>query len=218
MPRQDIDYTLYLATDRRFLRGRPLEEVVAEAVAGGVTMVQLREKELTAGETYALGRRLLQATRAARIPLIVNDRLDLMLALGADGVHLGRSDLPLAEARRILGPGKILGYSANRPEHLEQALAAGADYAGIGPVFSTGTKTDTAPAIGLDGVRQLTSLGGTFPCIGIGGIGADTCGAVVAAGAAGVCVISAILGAPEPGMAARQFRQAIGQARTPTRG
>jgi thiamine-phosphate pyrophosphorylase len=204
------DFTLYLATDRALLAGRAWDEVIAAALSGGVTMLQLRDKQASARELFETGQRLLPLARRYGVPLLINDRLDVALALGADGVHLGRGDLPLAAARR-LAPGLILGYSVNRPEHLEHAEACGADYVGVGPVFATATKGDTAPVLGLEGLRRLVARA-HIPCVGIGGITLERAPAVRAAGAAGVCVISAVLGEADVAAAARQLRAALAAA------
>ena len=202
------DYTLYLATDPGLLGDRRLEEVVETAILNGVTLVQLRDKTATAQALFETGRRLLAITRRHGIPLIVNDRLDLMLALEAAGVHLGQEDLPLEQARR-LAHGKIVGCSVSTLEHLRHAEEAGADYVGLGPVFATATKGDTAPALGLAGLRRLAATA-RVPCVAIGGITAANASAVKATGVAGVCVISAILGAADTARAVRELRGALG--------
>ncbi len=198
------DYTLYLATDRDILGARSLDAAVEEAVRNGVTIVQLREKACSSGEFYAVGERLLKVTRRLGVPLIINDRLDLMLALDADGLHVGRGDLPLARAR-ALAPGKILGYSAHSIADLRHAEACGADYVGIGPVFPTGTKADAAEPLGVAGVAAIAAAA-RIPCVAIGGINAANAAAVRASGVAGLCVVSAILGAADIGRAARELR------------
>ena len=202
-----LDYTLYLATDRNLLQGRNLEDTVAIAIRHGVTLVQMREKSLSSREFYEAGRRLLQITRRCGVPLIINDRLDLMLALDADGVHLGRHDLPLPEARRLC-PGKILGYSVNSAADLQYAEQHGADYAGLGPVFPTPTKADTDPALGLAGLADLVKKA-RIPCVAIGGINVTNAAAVTATGVAGICVISAILSQPDTAAATWELRQAL---------
>lgn len=206
-----MNFALYLATDPHFLAGRNLEEVVGACIRHGVTAVQLRDKEASGKELFETGRRLLAVTRRLGVPLLINDRLDVALALDADGVHLGRSDLPLAAARRLLGPGKLLGASCHTVEHLREAAAAGADHAGIGPVFVTSTKPDAAPALGVEGLRTLVAST-HLPCVAIGGIQAENVAAVAAAGVAGVCVISAILGAANPAAAAAEIRRRFDEA------
>lgn len=206
-----LDLTLYLATDPAFLARPDGEDRLAAVLAAGVTALQYRDKQAGGRAFYETGRRLLALARRAGVPLIVNDRIDVALALGADGVHLGRGDLPPAAARR-LAPGLIVGCSANTAQHLADAVAAGADYAGVGPVFPTTSKGDTAPLLGLEGLRRLLA-GARLPCVAIGGITAATAPDVLQAGAAGVCVIGAVQGAPEPVEAARALRRALDQAR-----
>ena len=209
--RTDFDLSLYFAVDSGVPCRFPLVELTEQAIAGGATIVQLRAKTLTALEFFHLGRELLQVTRRHRVPLIINDRLDIMLALDADGVHLGRSDLPLEQARR-LAPGKIIGYSANAPEHLIQAVNGGADYIGIGPVFATATKRDTAPTVGIEGIRRLAAQA-ELPCVAIGGISAQTAEAVTAAGPAGVAVISALMSSANPREMAQRIYAAVMRAK-----
>jgi len=196
---------LYLATDRAFLRGRDWTEVVRAAVAGGVTAVQLRDKQASARELYELAVQLRPLTRRLGVPLIVNDRLDVALAADADGVHLGQTDLPVAAARR-LAPGRIIGCSAATPAALEQAAADGADYAGLGAAFATSTKADAPPVLGPAGVTRLVRAT-RLPCVAIGGISAANLATLTGTGLAGVCVISAILGAPDPHIAAAELRR-----------
>jgi thiamine-phosphate pyrophosphorylase len=212
MKPSSIDFSLYLATDQRLLAGRDLCAVVEAAVAAGVTVVQLREKEASAAEFFETGRRLLALTRRLGVPLIINDRVDVMLALDADGVHVGKQDLPLAAVRRLVGKDKLVGYSVTCLEDLEFAVANGADHVGIGPVFSTSTKLDASPPLGLEGFRRLAARA-AIPCVAIGGITAETCVPLMAAGAAGVCVISAILGESDVAAAAQRFRQAVAATR-----
>ena len=145
---------LYLVTDRNLSLGRSLDEVVAEAVAGGVTMVQLREKDCSTRDFVALARRLLPLCRKAGVPLLINDRVDVALAVDADGVHIGQSDMPYEEARRLLGYDKIIGLSVENMAEVEKANELDVDYVGISPVYGTPTKTDTAEPFGLDELRR----------------------------------------------------------------
>ncbi len=181
-----------------------LVEVVRSAIAGGVTMVQLREK--TADTRTFLERawalkRLLQGTG---VPLIINDRVDIALAVDADGVHLGQSDMPVEIARRLLGPDKIIGLSVESLEQIEQANALDIQYIGISPIFATSTKTDTKAPFGLDGARQAVKIS-THPTIGIGGINATNIAAVRATGLDGVAVVSAIMSSSNPQHAAQEL-------------
>ena len=206
-------YALYLVTDRDLSLGRPLPDVVREAVAGGVTCVQLREKTASSREMLELARELLAILRPLGIPLIVNDRLDIALAAGAQGVHLGQHDLPLADARRLVPPDFIVGISAESAADAVAAAAGGASYVAASPVFATPTKTDTAPALGLDGVTALrTALPAYCPLVAIGGIHVGNAASVLAAGADGLAVVSGIMSAPSPRDAAAAFRAAWPQS------
>lgn len=195
---------LYLVTDRPLSLGRPLEEIVEGAVEGGVTIVQLREKEAPTGEFVALAKRLKAVLAPLGIPLIINDRVDVALASDADGVHIGQSDMPYEDARRLLGPGKIIGLSVENLEDLERANALDVDYVGISPVYGTPTKTDTAEPFGLEGLRKAVELS-VHPTVAIGGMNASTIGAVMGVGTDGVAVVSAICSAPSPREASQEL-------------
>jgi thiamine-phosphate pyrophosphorylase len=199
-----IDCALYLVTDRQLAAGRPLEGVVAAAVTGGCTVVQLREKEASTREMLALACRLRAVLAARGVPLLVNDRVDVALACGAAGVHLGQDDMPCREARRILGEEAVIGVSVSTVEEARRAEADGASYLGVGPVFATPTKTDAPPATGLAGlcaIRAATRL----PIVAIGGIKATNAAQIVASGADGIAVVSAIVAAADPGAASREL-------------
>lgn len=202
---------LYVITDRGLARGRPDEEVVRQAIAGGATALQLRWKTGPLTEALHVGRVLRELCHRAGVLFIVNDRVDLALALEADGVHVGLSDLPVEEARRLLGSEAVIGFS---PERLDQALAAeqaGADYLGVGPVFPTSTKPDAGPAVGLEHLRRIAAAV-RIPVVGIGGITAENAAAVIEAGAVGVAVISAVVGAEDIVAAATRLRRAVDEA------
>lgn len=199
---------LYLVTDRDLSLGRSLEEVVREAVAGGVTMVQLREKDAATGEFVELGRRLMSVLKPLGVPLIINDRVDVALAVDADGVHIGQSDMDYADARRLLGPDKIIGLSVENFEDLEVANGLDVDYIGISPVYGTPTKTDTAEPFGLDGLRKAVQMS-VHPTVAIGGMNASTIRDVMAAGADGVAVVSAICSAPSPHTATEELKREV---------
>jgi thiamine-phosphate diphosphorylase len=196
---------LYLIADPDLCAG-PLTDAVEAALAGGVTAVQLRAKSMTDRGAVALGRQLRDVTARHGAAFIVNDRLDIALAAGADGVHLGVTDLDPADARAIAPPGFLIGYSPNDASDVSGAGAA--DYYGIGPVFGTGSKPDAGAALGLEqfGERVASS---PVPVVGIGGIDASNAGGVVERGAIGIAVISAILGHPKPQEAARHLRRAV---------
>ena len=197
---------LYLVTDRALSLGRSLEEVVSEAVAGGVTMVQLREKDAPTGEFVELALRLKAILKPYRVPLIVNDRVDVALAVDADGVHIGQSDMPYEQARKLLGPHKIIGLSVENMDDLIKANQMDVDYIGISPVYGTPTKTDTAEPFGLDGLRKAVALS-VHPTVAIGGMNAGTIPQVMATGVDGVAVVSAICSAPSPRSAAMELKR-----------
>ena len=201
---------LYLVTDRDLSLGRSLEEIVREAVAGGVTMVQLREKDAATGEFVELGRRLMSLLKPLGVPLIINDRVDVALAVDADGVHIGQSDMSYADARRLLGPEKIIGLSVENFEDLESANKHDVDYIGISPVYGTPTKTDTAEPFGLEGLRKAVEMS-VHPTVAIGGMNVATVGEVIAAGTDGVAVVSAICSAESPRDAAAELATIIKQ-------
>ena len=209
--RTDFDLNLYVITDRRLSRGRSHREVVEKAIAGGATCIQLREKELSTRDFFAVAQELRAITREKGVAFIVNDRLDVALAVGADGVHLGQDDLPLTAARRIMPPGMILGVSAG---NLQEALAAqsqGASYLGVGAIFRTGTKMDAGEPIGLQALADLC-CGVSIPVVGIGGITADNARLVIEAGAAGVAVISSVVAASDIAAAAGEIAGIVRQA------
>jgi thiamine-phosphate pyrophosphorylase len=212
MIRPRFDPTLYLVTDPALGGARPLLETVAQAVAGGVTLVQLRDKQ-------AFGRALLEQARALvallaplGVPLIVNDRVDVAVAAGAAGCHLGQSDLPAAAARALLGPNAILGVSLDAVHQVATVDPALVDYVAHGPFAPTLTKADAGGPVGAEGlamVRRLTAL----PLVAIGGIDAGNVGAAIRAGADGIAVVSAIVAAADPAAASRELRAAIAAAR-----
>ncbi len=203
-------YLLYLVTDRDLSLGRPLVEVVAAAVRGGVTCVQLREKNCTGREFLQQAIKLKTLLAPLKIPLIINDRIDIALAVDADGVHLGQHDLPLADARRLLGPERLIGISAETLQDALEAEQNGADYIGISPVFSTPTKTDTAQALGLEGIRKIRQQT-SIPLVAIGGINNGNAAQIIQAGADGIAVVSAIMSAVVPDQAAKELLQIIKQ-------
>jgi len=203
------DYSLYLVTDRELSKGRSHIEIAGQAVAGGVTCVQLREKCCSTRQFVEEGCALRKFLTPLDVPLIINDRVDVALAVGAQGVHLGQDDMTIGDARRILGPNVIIGISVECLQDAREAAVAGADYLGLSPVFSTPTKTDTAPPIGLEGIgliRQEVDL----PLVAIGGINKSNCAAVLDAGADGLAVVSALVSSPSPKEAALQLRLAAG--------
>jgi thiamine-phosphate diphosphorylase len=206
-----MDPTLYVVLDRAVARGRDLEIVLDAAIEGGCRMVQLREKEWPSGRLLPLAERLLARARRAGVTFIVNDRVDLAVVLGADGVHLGQEDLPARAARTLLRPGMILGVSTHTVAQAHAARDAGADYVAVGSMFATATKPDfelVGPALIRELRRHIP-----VPMVGIGGISDKNAAEVVRAGADGVAVISAVCAAPDPAAATRRLLDAIRSAR-----
>lgn len=203
-----IDYSLYLVTDRSLAGGRSLSEIVTAAVSGGTSCVQLREKNCSTREFIHEARLLLELLKPKGIPLIINDRVDVALAVGAEGVHLGQSDMDIKDARRLLGDDIIIGISAESIADAIKAEQDGADYIGISPVFATDTKTDTARPLGLAGIAEIRKAV-SLPLVGIGGINISNCADVITAGADGIAVVSAIVAAQCPETAARNLYQAM---------
>ena len=206
-----MDPTLYVILDRAAARGRDLEEILAATIEGGCRMIQLREKAWSSGRLLPLAERLRERCRRAGAAFIVNDRVDLALAVTADGVHLGQDDLPPRAARPLLRPGMILGRSTHSLAQALEARDHGADYIAVGSMFATATKPDfqlVGPAL-LERIRPATSL----PLIGIGGITHDNVAEVIRAGADGVAVVSAVCAADDPAAATRRFLSAIRAAR-----
>lgn len=212
MKKHSIDYSLYLVTDRKLSRGRPTLEVVQAAVQGGVTCVQLREKSCSTREFIEEARAIKSFLSASSIPLIINDRIDVALAIGADGVHLGQTDMPLVIARSIVGEDMIIGISAECLQDAVEAEKMGADYLGVSPIYDTATKPDTAPSLGLEGLRRIRSAV-KLPLVGIGGLNLTNAAEVVVNGAQGVAVVSAIVSAENCETAARQLRDVIDRAK-----
>ena len=212
--RPAFDLSLYLIAGQQDLGGRPLREVVDAAVRGGVTLVQLRDKDASEERMIELARELKAVLAPHGVPLVVNDRLEVALAAGADGLHVGQDDLAPAEARRALGPHKILGTSAGNAEEAATVDPALVDYVGVGPVYATGSKPDAGPAIGLEGLSAMRGRLG-LPMVAIGGISADSAGEVMAVGVEGIAVVSAVCSAADPEAAARALRNRIEGARRP---
>ena len=204
----EVDYSLYLVTDRTLSLGRSSQEIVSAAVRGGVTCVQLREKHCSTREFIREARSLQPLLHRHKIPLIINDRLDVALAIAADGLHLGQSDMHIHDARRLVGKKMLIGVSA---ENLDDAIVAeqeGADYIGISPVFATKTKADTAAPLGLEGIRRIRRAV-ALPLVGIGGINSGNVREILSAGTDGVAVVSAIVAAACPETAAADLKKLI---------
>jgi thiamine-phosphate pyrophosphorylase len=214
---REFDLGVYLVTDRACCGTRSVDEVVSAAIEGGVTLVQLRDKNVDARPMLALGRRLMELLRPAGIGLIVNDRIDVALALDAEGVHIGQQDLPYAEARRQLGPTKIIGVSVGSEAEARQAAGWDADYVGVGPVYPTATKPDAGMALGADETARLARIAG-HRAVAIGGIDVTNAAALYAAGLEGVAVISAICSAADPGAATRELVRVMQKRLAPVPG
>ena len=207
------DYRLYLVTDRNCLQQQTLEQAVEQAILGGVTLVQLREKAIASKEFYERALRIKAICHHYNVPLLINDRVDIALAVEADGVHIGQSDLPCGVVRQILGKDKIIGVSARTAQQAIQAQADGADYLGVGAMFATSTKQDaqTVTIASLTQIRQAVTL----PIVAIGGINHTTLPALQQALQAadtsidGVAVVSAILGQKDVKLASEQLKKMI---------
>lgn len=203
-----FDLGVYLVTDRLACRGRDLLDVVSAAVAGGVTMVQLREKTATTREFVDLARALVSLLKPHNVPLLINDRLDVTLASGAAGVHVGQDDMYPADVRALLGPDAIIGLSVTGLGEVRASHGQPVDYLGAGPVFATSTKADAGAPQGVEGLAAMLTLA-QAPVVGIGAITSANAGAVLAAGAKGVAVVSAICSAADPRTAAAELRRIV---------
>lgn len=202
-----VDYSIYLVTDRGILRDKSLYKAVEEAIKGGVTILQLREKDAGSGEFYNIALEMKKLAGRYGVPLIVNDRLDIALAVDADGLHIGQEDLPLEVARALLSPGKILGYSVSNQAEAVYGEKNGADYLGAGPVYHTGSKVTAVEPIGTEGLKRIKESV-SIPVVGIGGIGTYNIDEVKRTGIEGISVISAILAKNDIEAAARELKSA----------
>jgi thiamine-phosphate pyrophosphorylase len=203
---------LYVVTDPLLAGDRTLPGVCAQAMQAGAAVVQLRDKRASTRELLEQARALLELAAAHGSRILINDRVDVALAAGAHGVHLGQDDLPPADARRLLGPEAVIGVSVRCPEEARAAERDGADYLAANLVYPTDTKTDLPAPIGLDGLRALRAAS-ALPLVAIGGIDAERAGAAVAAGADGVAVVSAVMAAPDPALACRELLAAVARGR-----
>lgn len=206
------DLSLYLVTDRDLSLGRSTVDIVRAAVAGGVTCVQLREKNRPTRQFMAEARAVRDLLAGTATTLIINDRIDVALAVGADGVHLGQTDMSVPDARRLVGPRLLIGVSAECVEDALRAESEGADYIGASPVFPTPTKTDAGPPLGLEGVRRIRAAV-SLPMVGIGGVKPGNAAEIIRAGCDGVAVVSAIVSAADPERAAAELRTIIDRAK-----
>ncbi|MFV0417201.1 MAG: thiamine phosphate synthase [Dysgonomonas sp.] len=203
-----FDLSLYLVTDQSLSLDCPLKSVVETAVRGGVSMVQLREKDASTKEFYELAMKIKACLKPYNVPLIINDRLDIALACDAEGLHIGQSDMPYEIVRKLLGKNKIIGLSVENVQDAKEANNLDVDYIGISPVFDTQTKTDTSKALGLEGIKEISRIC-RHPSVGIGGINISNAADIISAGADGISVVSAIMSAQDPMESARQLRNIV---------
>lgn len=204
--------SLIVVTDADCGDGRTIVDVVGAALRGGAPAIQLRDKRGDARDMLELARRLLVETRAAGALLFVNDRVDIALAAGADGVHVGDDDLPVAAVRAIAHEGFLIGRSVDDVAGARAAQAAGADYLGVGPVYETPSKLDAGPVTGIEGVRRVCAAV-DVPVVAIGGVGVGNAGQIAEAGAAGIAVIRAVMQAADPGEASATLVRAVREGR-----
>jgi thiamine-phosphate pyrophosphorylase len=202
-----VDYSLYLVTDRNSMPPKDFGAVVEESIKGGVTVVQLREKNALGLEFYTLGKTIKAITHKYNVPLIINDRIDVAQAIGTDGVHIGQEDLPLTEARKILGNNKIIGVSASNLQEAVEAERRGADYLGVGAMYPTATKAD-AKCTSIEELKKIRAQV-RIPVVIIGGINENTVSNFRGCGIDGIAVVSAIMSASDPKIAAKRLKELV---------
>ena len=202
---------LYFVSDRGLCGDKPLTDVILQAVRGGAACIQLREKEITTRMFVEEARQIKALLAPFRVPLIINDRLDVALAIKADGVHVGQDDMPYEIARKLMGTEAIIGISVETWEDVERAEGLDVDYLGVSPVFATPTKIDTQKPWGLEGLIRIRAFS-RHPLVAIGGLNPSNAKAVVMAGADGVAVVSAICASPDPYAASRELSSIIDSA------
>ncbi|MHB9099417.1 MAG: thiamine phosphate synthase [Syntrophales bacterium] len=202
---------LYFVTDRGLCGDKPLTDVVHQAIRGGAVCIQLREKDVTTRFFVEEARRIKALMAPFRVPLIINDRLDVALAVEADGVHVGQEDMPYEIARKLMGPATIIGLSVETWEDVERAEGLDVDYLGVSPIFATPTKTDTKKPWGIEGLSRIRAYS-HHPLVAIGGLNPSNAEAVVMAGADSLAVVSAICAAPDPFAASRELTGIIASA------
>lgn len=204
MANRKNDYSIYLVTDQTIMTTATLSEAVEQAILGGCTMVQLREKTISTHDYYAFAKEIKDITDRYNVPLIINDRIDVAMAVNAAGVHLGQSDMPAAIARRIIGNDMILGVSATTKEEAEKAVRDGADYLGVGAMYPTGTKTDAK----LVTVQELTEIRRQvkIPIVAIGGINRNNAIQLAKTGIDGLAIVSAIIAQPDIEVATKELK------------
>ncbi|KAJ8903995.1 hypothetical protein NDN08_000525 [Rhodosorus marinus] len=211
--RPNMDYSLYLVTDRKLTKHGDVSSVVEAALDGGTSVVQLRDKDVSTREMIELGQELRCVTEQNGVPLLVNDRVDVALAIKADGVHVGQDDMPIEMVRKLIGADKIIGVSAGTIEEAVQAENDGADYLGVGAVYATSSKSDAGDAIGPEALKAIVDSV-SIPVVAIGGINGKNARECITQGAAGVAVISAIVSADDPSGASSNLRQTILKTRS----
>lgn len=211
---RQVDFDLYLITDRRQCAGGDLVAGVEKALRGGVRAVQLREKDITTRERFELGQKLRRLTSDFGAKLLVNGDAALALAVGADGVHLPQDGLPADVCRKLLGPEMLVGVSTHSAKEAKEAETKGADFITFGPVYHTASKAKYGPPVGIDSLRAVCAAAG-LPVFALGGIGPSNVEEVISAGRAGVALISAVLAASEPQTAASEIAGCLREARSP---
>jgi thiamine-phosphate pyrophosphorylase len=209
---KSFDLSLYLVLDPDLCRSHSMVETTMAAIAGGATLIQLRDKKAGTEGLVRVGRELIRAMEGTNVPLIVNDDIDAAIAIGARGVHVGQDDLPSQIARDRLGPDKIIGLSIENEEVAQKVDHTIVDYVGIGPIFATTTKPDHKPAIGFDGLEKLVRMVG-LPSVAIGGLKSEHVLPVLESGADGLAVVSAICGQPDPENVTAQIAEKLKSAK-----
>ena len=203
-----MNFDLYVITDEKIAGGRSHAGIAQHAVSGGADIIQLRDKSRSCAELTAVGREIAAVTRKAGVVFIVNDRLDVAIACGADGVHLGQDDIRVSTARQLAPPGFIIGVSVGKVEEAVEAEREGADYVALSPTFSTASKDNAGPGLGLDRLREIRRAV-SLPIVAIGGISRQNARDVIAAGADGIAVISAVVSSPDMTAAARELKDLV---------
>jgi len=210
--RPKVNWSLYLVATPQLCTHRSVENVVRDAVQGGVTVVQLRNKECSTAEYVSQAERLHGVLKPLGIPLIINDRVDVAMAVGAEGVHVGQTDMAPLLARRLMGDDTVIGLSVDTPEQVLLADSLDVDYLGVGPIFATSTKPDTSPEWGCEGLRGVRRQS-RHVLVAIGGINCSNAAEVMHAGADGIAVVSAICSAQNPMQRAAELRRIIENGR-----
>ena len=205
MKKEDIDYSVYLVTDRRNKTDDEFLNIIEEAIKGGTTIVQLREKTASTKEFYDLALKVKEITSRYGVPLLINDKIDIALAVGSEGVHIGQDDMPADIAREIIGEDKILGVSASTVEEAKKAEIDSADYIGSGAVFPTSTKDD-ADSVSKEELKEIVDSI-DIPVVAIGGITVENASTLKGSGIAGVSVVSAIMSAEDPKEASEKLKE-----------